>query len=223
MSFRESVIIPYALFKKCQFGALPPPAPEPAPPLPPEREPTPEPDEPEVARDIDTPPPPPPPPYVDDEQKLKLPKKEEKETVIAKMSRAVPEEDRPIVERILEHVQAHPRLLRWDENFQVIINDVLYPKSNILEILKFIMKKQVVENNRGTPFGAKDFVDNLINVIKIPKDWIKTSFIRTSKRKQRGISPEGDDEETDETKSIVPHSKRARSQTGRGISPWISY
>ena len=84
------------------------------------------------------------------------------------------------------------------------------------------MKKQIVENQRGAPFGTKDFVDNLINEIKIPKDWIKATFVRTSKRKQRGISSvEGEEEEEDE-EDFIP-TKRSHLQTGSGRSPWISY
>ena len=221
MSFRESVIIPYALFKKCQFATPPPPVPAtvPLPPLPSKREPTPERDEPPTAPNVETPPPPLPSPLV--EQKPKFPKQEENESVITKMARVVPEEDRPVVERILEQVQAHSRVLGWTDDYELVVNDLVYPKSNILEILKFIMKKQVVQNYKGIPFGTKDFVDNLVDVIKIPKDWIKTTFIRSSKRKRGGIGPE--DEEEGGGLSISQPSKRTRSQIGLGISSWISY
>lgn len=223
MSFRESVIIPYALFKKCQFNTPPPlPVAEPLPPLPP----TPDLDEPPAAPNIETPPPPPPPPPPietdeEEEQKPKWPKKEEKEDIITKMARVVPEEDRPIVERILEQVRAHPNVLGWTDNFEVTVNGIVYPKSNIMEILKFIMKKQIVDNQNDAPFGAKDFVDNLINIIKIPKAWIKTSFIRTSKRKRGGLNLE--DEEDSGGLTVSQPKKRTRSQIGHGIFPWISY
>ena len=230
MSFRESVIIPYALFKKCQFSTPSPPSA----PLPMrKKEDTPEPDEPPAARNIDTPPPQPPPikgeeeeeeeaePQPDHQQKFKLPKKEEKENDIRKMARVVPEEDRPIVERILEQVRAHPRVLGWTEDYELIVNDLVYPKSNILEILKFIMKKQVVENYKGVPFGTKDFVDSLVDIIKIPKDWIKATFVRSSKRKRGGLHSVDDEEDGGLT--ISQPSKRTRSQIGHGIFPWISY
>ena len=227
MSFRESVIIPYALFKKCQF-ATPPLAP-PSPPLPPPRkkEDTPEPDEPEAPRNVETPPLQPPPSPIEEaekeepQQKFNYPKRNEKENDIAKMARAVPEEDRPIVERILERVRAHPRVLGWTDDYQLIVNDLVSPKSNILEILKFIMKSQVVENYKGVPFGTKDFVDSLIDVIKIPKHWIKATFVRSSKRKRGGIHSE--DDEDDGGMTISQPSKRTRSQIGHGTFPWISY
>lgn len=236
MSFRESVIIPYALFKKCQFAT--PPAPTvPLPPLQPKKEPTPDRDEPPAPPNIETPPlpplppsptsaPPSPLPAPPPPSEPKWPKKQEKEEEnnITKMARVVPEEDRPIVQRILEQVQLHPRVLGWTDKNEVAIDQVVYPKSNILDILKFIMKKQVVENNAGAPFGAKDFVDNLINKIKIPKDWIKAKFVRSSKRKQRGVTLEDDEEEeNDRGWAIRQPVKRSRSQIGSGLFPWITY
>ena len=211
MSFRESVIIPYSLFKKCQFATPPPAAAIPPPP----RETTPESDEPPAPPEISTP------PTFHQEQKPKFPpsQTDENESTILTMARVVPEEDRPILENILKRIYAHPDIIRWNSNLEVILDGVIYPKSNIVDILKFIMKRQVIENNKGAPFGGKEFVDNLLK-INVPKDWIKVSFVRKSKRGFRGMSPEDEDEEEEEEQQFA---KKRRTQSGTGLFPWISY
>lgn len=252
MSFRESVIIPYSLFKKCQFATPPLPPP---PPLP-RREPTPDNDQPPPAPFIRTPspqeeeikqlpwptqkmeeePPPPPPPPPAEERRQPPPvvwaKKEEQQeddggdSEVTNMARIVPEQDRPIVENILQRIQAHPNVVRWNNNFEVIVNGVTYPHSNILDLLKFIMKKRVIENNKGAPFGGKEFVDALIDKIKVPRDWIKVIFKRTSKRKRSfSVSGEGndDDDDAEPPGTVRPFLKKPRVQMGRGGIPWITY
>ena len=223
MSFRESVIIPYSLFKKCQFAS-------PLPPPPPRREPTPE-DEPPAplpdtvhTPEATLPTQTPPLPLIGKKEEPTL-KTEAKTWDYATMARVVPEEDRPILENILERIEAHPQIIRWNKDFEVVLDGVTYPRSNVVEILKFIMKKQTIENNVGAPFGAREFVDNLLK-IKVPKEWIKVTFKRKSKRKKGAFMSENDDDDDyEDNERIKPFDKKPRlSQSGSGLlSPWLSY
>lgn len=141
------------------------------------------------------------------------------------MAQAVPERDRPIVESILTRIGDHPDVVRWNKNLEVVLDGVTYPRSNILDLLRFIMKKQLIENNKGAPFGGKEFVDALIK-IKIPRDWIQVVFQRKSKRKRAGIysvgTDEDDYEDDDDDGDVVRPFKKQFKQVGSGI-PWIIY
>ena len=154
--------------------------------------------------------------------------KTEEADYITSIARTLPEKDQPIVENILKRVLAHPNILRWNNQWEVIINGITYPRSDLFKLLSFIMKKQTIKNDKGAPFGAKEFVDALLNDIKIPRDWIQATFIRTSKRK-RGYSVSGGDGDDDEDnyeenkKTTTRPFKKKPKQMGRGATPWIIY
>lgn len=228
-SFREAVIIPYKLFKQCEFSS-------------PIRKIPPSPLHSSDRRNIqvlntnsinntvdDDELPPAPlnvrtPPITLEKPKLNV-KKEEKtvDEKIATMATVVPEEDRPILENILKRIYTNQDIITWNGDFEIIINGITYPKSNIFDLLKFIMKEQVIENNQGAPFGAKEFVEILIDKLKIPRQWIKSVFKRTSKRgRSDAFSVNEFDTEDPDEGDVKPFSKKLK-QVGHGRLPWITF
>lgn len=133
LSFRESVIIPLALFKKCNFGDSKEPIVEGLPLdvkmklLQHER-------------------------LLNPKGKLPIPlqikvvKPDDKETEVSTSSgefspnsdtitESVSQANRPFVQSILEVIHKNPDQIRWNENFEVIIDGKLYPSTNIVKII----------------------------------------------------------------------------------------
>ena len=208
MSFRESVIIPYALFKKCQFG-------------------TPQKQEHETilqdpslpsdvkmklysqAKAINTAKPP-----QDNDTNSSQTNQNNDITYIVQI---MPEKDQPFASSILSKIRSREDEISWNDKLELLIDGKLYRDSNIIELVRFVLKNLIVSSDTDIPKAAKEFVDKL-QEIGVPKSWIKVSFPRRApkrtkvKRTQHKLSTVDDSEED------LP----IKSQKGEGLS-WILY
>ena len=55
---------------------------------------------------------------------------------------------------------------------------------NIIELLKFTMKKGVITNEKDYPIGGKTFLEKL-GAIGVPESWIKVKIARKGTRPKR--------------------------------------
>lgn len=229
MSYSEAVIIPYAMFRKCHFQSDESKKPQE-----------------KILEDSSLP--------IDVKLKLynqsqRLQTKEREEGIrttnnngnSAKTLRedtsyivdTLPEKYQPYVRSILEKIKENSNEIGWNEDLEIRINGKPYPNSNIIHLLKFIMKNLIVTNETDKPIGASDFVQKLKD-IGVPRSWIRVSFTRQSSRKskkrKRGDAVSERQEETmqgydedidpddDEDEEAIP----PRKQTGQGLR-WLTY
>lgn len=203
-SFKESVIIPYTLFKQCQFDKST---------LSSESQ--------NILRDSKLP----------SDLKMKLysqskalvptndPEMEtsargvDKETIddIDYIAQLMPLKDQPYVSSILSKIKSRPDEISWNDRLEAKINGRLLIGSNIIDLLRFVMKNTIVTRATDIPTGARDFINKLYD-IGVPKPWIKVTF--PTKHQRRGA-----------TKRIrVDHSSDSETPTqeGFGVS-WVTY
>ena len=177
MSFKESVIIPLSMYQKCQFATL--------------RQTT--------GQDPDT--------ILYDNSlkpdvKLKLysqakhlvrpsiestplPHQEEKrEDDTSFIVELMPENDQPYVNSILKKIKQNESEIYWNNNLELIIDGTPHANSNIIELLKFTMKKGVITNEKDYPIGGKTFLEKL-GAIGVPESWIKVKIARKGTRPKR--------------------------------------
>ena len=204
MSFKESVILPYSLFKKCQF----------APPEKLEHE--------NILRDSTLP----------SDLKMKLysqskalstkptPEPEKKKADYrdenAYILQLMPEKDQPFISSILTKIAARKDEIHWNTELELNIDGKPYPGSNIIELLKFVVKNLIITSDIDVPIGAKDFVNKLYD-IGVPKTWIKVSFPRRMPKRKKVKSTQRSqlsDSDTDDSPQ--------KFQKGQGI-PWLVY
>ncbi len=166
MSFAQSVIIPLSVFEKCNFG--------------------------KEGDDIlfdDT---------LPSSKKMmlyqqKLMRKRKKE-VVKKLTDIPPDttpfsEDiitytpsrhRPVVENIIKIIKQHPKDIKWNDNYEVILNDKLLPNTNIQDILQYLLNTKVVTSTKDVPIAAERIKEELKD-IGVPSTW----FQRKSPRKSQ--------------------------------------
>ncbi len=200
-SYKESVIIPYTLFKQCHFDTSENTEQE------------------KILRDTELP----------SDLKLKLYSQSKalappKELEIEKSSdpgdknysdtdfivQLMPTKDQPFVSSILSKIISRRDEISWNDKLEVAIGGKFFPDSNIIELLRFAMKNTVVTNHTDIPPGAREFVGKLYD-IGVPKPWVKVSFRkrpakRATKRKQPDYSSDSD------TVTIAGYG-----------APWITY
>ena len=91
--------------------------------------------------------------------------------------RLFPEKDQPFISSILDKIRDKKEQLSWNDNLEITIDNKLYRHSNIIELLKLIMKHLIITADMDIPIGAKDFVEKL-SEIGVPKSWIRVTFRR---------------------------------------------
>lgn len=164
MSFRESVIIPLELFKKCNLQK----------------------EDNAILRDVNLP--------SDVKMKLyNQEKKIEKMRTSDKdpephlqedhsfIINAVPLHLQPYVQSILKVINSRKEAIRWNQELEVVIDGKPFSNSNIVDLFKFITKSLVVTADTDLPIAAREFYNKLLE-IGIPKSWIKATFPRRTNR-----------------------------------------
>ena len=202
-SFKEAVIIPLALFKRCNFADSKEPVLEGLPLdvkmklLQHERLLNPK-------GKLPTP------------LQIKVVKAEEKEPEVSTsggefspnsdtITESVAQANRPFVQSILDIIQKNPDQIRWNENFEVIIDGKLYPNTNVVTIMQALMKHGVLTRDADLPEKLKVFHSKLLS-LGVPKTWIKAKFqiVRaTRKRRKAKWEEEEDEEDEDEEEEDV--------------------
>ena len=186
MSFKEAIIIPYDLFKKCQFEKAV------------------EKEHDRILHDTTLP--------SDVKMKLynqakaldKVPKPSEEskpsesppdnEKDKIYIVQLMPTDDQPFVSSILDKIEDNKDQISWNENLEVRIDSKLYRNSNIIELLRFVMKKLIITSDADVPIGAIDFVQKLYS-IGVPKSWMRVQVRRRTKRLRSDVDYREDSDE----------------------------
>lgn len=209
MSFKESVIIPYTMFKRCQFGTTPQKQ---------EHE--------TILQD----------PSLPSDIKMKL-YSQAKATNTAKslqendhsstktnqdhdhayIVQVMPEKDQPFASSILSKIDSREDEISWNNKLELLIDGKQYPESNIIELLRFVLKNLIVSSDMDIPKAAKEFVDKL-QEIGVPKSWIKVSFPRRAPKRTKVKHSQRKNPPLDDSEEDLP----AKTQKGKGLS-WIMY
>ena len=197
MSFKEAVIIPYSMFKKCNFDR------------------TPKQDHeiilenPNLPADVKM--------KLFNQAKILAGQKSEEQPVEdssrdkneeSYIVQLFPDKDQPFIASILEKLKANTDEISWDDNMRVNIDGKLHRDSNIIELLRFTMKNLIITADTDIPAGAREFLEKLI-AIGVPKSWIRVNFRRQPPKRllKRRHLPDTD---------FPP----AKTQKGQG---WIRY
>lgn len=204
MSFKESIIIPYELFKKCNFQT----------PSPPQHQ--------EILKDMSLP----------SDLKMKLYSQskalqQEKSPEIKETKpkhkppddtdfivQLMPSKSQPFANSILQKIKGRPDDIKWNDNLEVTIGETFYAESNIVELLRFATKNTVVTSHTDIPIGGGEFLDKLFE-IGVPRAWIKVSFRRKPPKRAAKRSQLDDSSPSDEDYD-TPVSE------GMGYS-WVTY
>ena len=120
-----------------------------------------------------------------------------------------PEKDQPYVSSILNMIDGRKDEIGWNDALELVIDGKTYSNSNLIQLLKFLMKTLIVTREADIPAAAKEFLAKL-EEIGVPKSWIKVSFPRP-KRKRATRAQE-------DTTEGIPQ----KVQKGKGI-PWLLY
>lgn len=212
MSFKESVIIPYEMFKKCQFPT----------------------DENPTQNILDE--------NLPSDVKMKLYTQAQHHTHREKTQehtdkqkhqdydfivQLLAEKNQPFAQSILNKMRERSDEVSWNKNLELVLDGKTYVDSNIIELFKYIMKNLVITRHSDVPRGAIDFMKKLYD-IGVPKSWIKATMARESTRRPRlrARRQMASDEDTlvedDDDDEPSPTRKRSAQQEGQGI-PWIIY
>ena len=170
MSFKESIIIPLELFKKCTYDSKP-------------LEPTKD-----VLYNDNLP--------SDIKMKLfsqsQLHQHHDKNKPVATkiegidkehILNLIPDKDKPSISSILSILEKHRDQVWWNKDNELIINGLTVPNSNIVEILLYLTKNKIVTSDEDTPKGLLAFYEKLQS-LNVPNSWIKQKpKTKTSSRK----------------------------------------
>ena len=82
--------------------------------------------------------------------------------------RGIPKTMKTRAEALLAHLKERGDVITWDDMGQVLVDDVLIPKSNISDLVSDAMRSRKHFN----PVGVRDFY-NVLNKINVPKDLVR--------------------------------------------------
>jgi len=136
--------------------------------------------EPSKSRGPPTPPPSPP----------SVPKTQPIKASISEIVSEIKQQFQPNVRSILEKINLFPDQIFWDDKLRITIDGKLFPNSNIIKILNFLMKSpsSIVTNNKDIPEGAWETREKLLQ-IGTPPSWILNNPIRKSNREKKKKKP----------------------------------
>ena len=89
----------------------------------------------------------------------------------------------PVASSILSRILQKQDVLTWNEKLEVIIDKKLYPNSNILELMRYVLGEKVLTSAADIPIAGEQFYLALKS-IGIPVSWMKKS--KYSTRSQTG-------------------------------------
>ena len=184
MSFSESVIIPFSLFKACQLEKMQEVKSEKG----------------KLLDDMDLPSSKKMQLYnqmkltntTSDSQKVNIPPNENyKQDILL----SVAEKHRPNMSSILDIIHNHPDIIDINESsLEVSIRGRKIDGSNAIQIIKDFTKNNVVTKESDISTGALQVYNILIDELNIPKSWIpmKVIQVRRSSRKRKNTSDDND-------------------------------
>lgn len=88
---------------------------------------------------------------------------------------------RPYIESMLKFIQENPDVLAWNKQHEIIIEGIPIPDTNIIKIFQLFAGMLPLTSSKDYPKGAQEVYDKLIDG-GIPKSW----FSKTPKRTQPG-------------------------------------
>ena len=78
----------------------------------------------------------------------------------------------PYAKSILEKIEDNRNIIDWDEHNRLLINNAPIEGSNIKDLLEFITGSKVITRNEDIPIGIRLFQSRL-NDIGVPPSWYK--------------------------------------------------
>lgn len=120
-------------------------------------------------------------------QKKKLQKKREPEPQVVTVKSSTPDKakpseniilnefpmaTRPLVYMIMKYMKESTGILSWNNNLELVNEGTAIQDSNIIDLLKFVTNSLTITSNKDVPVGATEFVKGL-EKIGVPKAYIK--------------------------------------------------
>ena len=99
----------------------------------------------------------------------------------------LPSDAQPFVRSILHKMSQYQSQISYDHQMQIHIDGTPIPGSNIIEILRYLMKKMTITSDRDIPKGGLETRDKLLQ-IGVPQSWIR---VKGRSRRLRSADPEG--------------------------------
>lgn len=91
--------------------------------------------------------------------------------------------DRAKVEKILNKIASHWHELSWNDNYEIIVDGKLFEGSNVVEILKYLMRAKIVTKSTDIPVSVLEFYTKCIQ-IGIPQSlFVFNPPLRIAKKK----------------------------------------
>lgn len=78
----------------------------------------------------------------------------------------------PPVRSILDKILQNRDNVRWNEKLELIINGSVLPGTNIIDVLRYAVGETVLTSDLDVPLGAKSFLRTLKD-IGVPGSWLK--------------------------------------------------
>jgi hypothetical protein len=94
---------------------------------------------------------------------------------------------KPYAESIISRLKYFDNSFSWNENHEIILNGKRIENSNIVNFLKYILKDDIHTSDRDIPVGSSQAIKKLLE-LGIPKSWIlvKTNVVKKTKYAQKG-------------------------------------
>lgn len=178
MSFRESIIIPLTLFKKCKLDEI-------------------DAQHSDGSNILIN-------PAVDSSKKIKLYQQERilkrrkiipiqtatvtlSPRLIDQLLSGVPPRFVPYGKSIIDFIKSHEDEIGWDKDYHIRINSNIIPNSDLMKSLQHLMKNTVITKESDTPPGTYELLQKLIE-LGMPKTWVpsKLAIQRTTRGTSNG-------------------------------------
>lgn len=94
----------------------------------------------------------------------------------------IPKRYRPYTSSILRIIDENPDIISYDKSFNVYIKGQYLPNSNIIKIFQDFMKSTIITKETDFAEGGKAVYSTLTNDLNVPKEWFPATKSFTKKR-----------------------------------------
>lgn len=103
----------------------------------------------------------------------------QEETDIESIVQGISSKNTPYANSILSKILQNRETIHWNDKLEVVINNKRYPGSDIIDLMRYVLGEKVITSSNDIPIAGRSFKDTLID-IGVPRTWLKQP------KKQRG-------------------------------------
>ena len=93
-------------------------------------------------------------------------------------------QNRPVAKSLLEFFLQNQDQISWNDAFELRIDGKIIPGSNIVHLLKYILKEAIITSHQDLPLGWNKVIKKMQDM-NVPKEWIKVPLKEAGENRQR--------------------------------------